>query len=248
MTPNAAVNSEFPIIPDNAFRSLRQLLRPGPQLSLHGEYSLDRNTVENYVAKQFEAAYGAKVSMFMPLFLSLSCHTQLSAVTGINPADRGPLFLEQYLDKAIEDAIGTAFNTTADRHGIAEIGNLAATQRGSSQLLFVLLAATLHRSGFHWLSFTATPQVRKTICRLGFELRVVGEASLERLSNGAADAWGSYYQSRPMVVVGDLEHAMDVIASKRILSGILALYCNRIDTLATQIQYGVHHAEHYFAA
>lgn len=248
MTPNIAVNTDVSRIADNSYRSLGQLLSPGPQLSLHGEHSLDRSLIEHYVARQFEATYGAKISMFMPLFLSLSCHHQLSAVTGINPAESTPLFLEQYLDNAIEVEIGKAFNTTADRLAIAEIGNLAATQRGSSQLLFVLLAATLHRSGFRWLSFTATPQVRKTICRLGFELRVVGEASLERLSNGAADDWGSYYQSRPMVVVGNLERGMDVIASKRILSGILALYCNRIDTLAAQIQYGVHHAEHYFAA
>ncbi|WP_461480902.1 thermostable hemolysin [Porticoccus sp.] len=248
MSHSTTMGAELTRITDNSFRSLRQLLYPAPQLTLHGRYSRDRAVVENYVARQFEATYNARVSAFMPLFLGLSCNRQLSAVTGINPATEQPLFLEQYLDHAIEAEIRRAFHTDVSRLGIAEIGNLAATQRGSSQLLFILLAATLHRAGFRWLTFTATPQVRKTICRLGFELRVITEASADRLSDDDADRWGSYYQSQPLVVVGDLNHGMDVIASKRMLSGTLALYCNRIDTLAAQIQHGVQDAEHYFAA
>ena len=237
-----------PAAAEKAPRSLYQLLSPGPELSLHDSQSAEQEAVETYVAKQFEAVYGASISDFMPLFLSLSCNNSLSAVTGIRAVEEQPLFLEQYLDHSIESEIGLAFDAAVNRLSIVEIGNLAATQRGSSQLLFVLLAATLQRAGFRWITFTATPQVRKTINRLGFELQIIREADPERLGKGALEQWGSYYQSRPLVVAGDLQHAVGVIAGKRSLSGILALYCNRIDTLAAQIQYGVPHGEHSFAA
>jgi hypothetical protein len=248
MAHNAIASADFPQVSEHAFRSLHQLLSPGPQLHLHGPTSANRELVESYVARQFEAVYGASISEFLPLFLTLNCSNHLSAVTGINPVEARPLFLEQYLDSPIESEIGRAFDAEVNRLSIVEIGNLAATQRGSSQLLFVLLAATLYRAGFRWITFTATPQVRKTINRLGFELRIIAEADISRLPNGAATNWGSYYQTHPLVVAGDLSHGMDIITSRRALSGILALYCNRIDTLAAQIQYGVHHAEHCFAA
>lgn len=229
-------------------RSLSQLLGPGPQLSLHGRHAADRHQVESYVAKQFEATYGANINEFMPLFMSLGCNDRFSAVTGIKPVEEKRLFLEQYLEQPIEQAVARVFETPANRLSVVEIGNLAATQRGSSQLLFVLLAATLHRAGFRWITFTATPQVRKTINRLGFELRIIDEAKPERLGQSALQQWGSYYQTKPLVVVGDLNHAMQVIRTKRTLSGILALYCNQVETLAAQIKYGVHHGQYRYAA
>ncbi|TNE76470.1 MAG: thermostable hemolysin [Gammaproteobacteria bacterium] len=245
---HSIASTESPKVSDRTFRSLHQLLGPGPQLDLHSQESIEKPRIECYVANQFETVYGARIKEFMPLFLSLNCGNQLSAVTGINPVEANPLFLEQYLDSTIEQAIGNEFSTEVNRLSIVEIGNLAATQRGSSQLLFVLLAVTLQRAGFRWITFTATPQVRKTINRLGFELRTIAAADPTRLPEGSVELWGSYYQSNPLVVAGDLDHAMGVISSKRTLSGIVALYCNRIDTLAAQIKYGVHHAQHYFAA
>lgn len=229
-------------------RSLSQLLGPGPQLSLHGRQSADRQRVETYVARQFQSVYGASINEFMPLFLSLGCNDQLSAVTGIRPVEEQPLFLEQYLDQPIEKEVVRVFETPANRLSVVEIGNLAATHRGSSQLLFVLLAATLHRAGFRWITFTATPQVRKTINRLGFELRIIDEAKPERLEQNVLKQWGSYYHTNPLVVAGDLNHAMQIIGAKRTLGGILALYCNQVDTLAAQIKYGVHHGQYRYAA
>ncbi|TNE94027.1 thermostable hemolysin [Porticoccus sp.] len=229
-------------------RSLSQLLGPGPQLSLHGRQSADRQRVETYVARQFQSVYGASINEFMPLFLSLGCNEQLSAVTGIRPVEEQPLFLEHYLDQPIEQEVVRVFETPANRLSVVEIGNLAATHRGSSQLLFVLLAATLHRAGFRWITFTATPQVRKTINRLGFELRIIDEAKPERLEQNVLKQWGSYYHTNPLVVAGDLNHAMQIIGAKRTLGGILALYCNQVDTLAAQIKYGVHHGQYRYAA
>ena len=187
---------------------------------------------------------------FRPIFLSLSCRDQLSAVTGIRPVDASPLFLEQYLDNPIELEINRYSSVPVVRHQIAEIGNLAATQRGSSQLLFILLAATLQRANFEWLVFTATPQVRKAISKLGFELHPVADARASRLQTSTEEEWGSYYQTRPVVVAGQLAQAIEVINERKTLRAALSFYDARINSLAKeQLQLrGVDSADYSFAA
>ena len=239
------------------YRRLHQLLSPGPELDLHCRNTQARAEVERYIGQQFQAAYGATVSDFLPLILSLTCNDKLAAVTGICAAGSHPLFLEQYLSSPIEDEISHFSPHRVKRSNIAEIGNLAATQRGSSQLLFVLLAAILHRANLEWLVFTATPQVQKTISKLGFELYPIAEAFPLRSSKSSVQDWGSYYESKPMVVAGHLSDARDHINSRSVLRGMLSLYQNRIDVMANLISNQTRnpvtndndfYAQHYFAA
>ncbi len=65
------------------YRRLHQLLSPGPELDLHCRNTQARAEVERYIGQQFQAAYGATVSDFLPLILSLTCNDKLAAVTGI---------------------------------------------------------------------------------------------------------------------------------------------------------------------
>lgn len=229
---------------------LNRWLVPAPALNLHSPHSESTATVQQYVARQFFQTYGATVHEFLPIFLSLSCRDQLSAVTGIRPVDASPLFLEQYLDNPIELEINRYSSVPVARHQIAEIGNLAATQRGSSQLLFILLAATLQRANFEWLVFTATPQVRKAISKLGFELHPVADARASRLQTSTEEEWGSYYQTRPVVVAGQLAQAIEVINERKTLRAALSFYDARINSLAKeQLQLrGVDSADYSFAA
>ncbi|MEH6617484.1 MAG: thermostable hemolysin [Porticoccus sp.] len=236
---------------NSGYRRLNRLLSPGPELKLNGINCHARTEMEHYIAKQFQAVYGASVKDFLPFFLGLRCNNKLSAVTGICPASTNVLFIEQYLDNPIEDEINHFSAQHVQRSAIAEIGNLAATQRGSSQLLFILLAATLHQANIEWLAFTATPQVQKTIGKLGFQLQPIKEASPLCLNQSSLQGWGNYYDTKPMVVAGRIDEAMDTINDRQVLKGMLSLYKNRIDALASVISNqnsNDNHAQYYFAA
>jgi hypothetical protein len=238
---------------NRGYRCLNHLLSPGPELDLNDISSQARTEIEHYIAQQFQIAHGASIKDFLPLFLSLRCNNKLSAVTGICHAGNQPLFIEQYLDNSIESEINRFSSQNTKRSVIAEIGNLAATQRGSSQLLFILLAATLYQANVEWLAFTATPQVQKMIGKLGFQLHPIKEASPLCLQQSSVKHWGSYYDTKPMVVVGRLDEAMETINGRQVLKGMLSLYKNRIGTLADVIRNTSNngdnnHAQYNFAA
>lgn len=229
-------------------RHLRRLLNPGPKLELHNIHSTTRAEVERYVTKQFTNAYGANVKEYLPQLLSLRCYDSLSAVTGFCPASYRPLFVEHYLDNAIEDEIKHLSPQTIHRSAIVEIGNLAASQKGTSQLLFILLASILYEADFEWLVFTATPQVQKSIGRLGLEMHKISDASPTRLSASELKSWGSYYDSRPVVVAGRLAEANHIINDHHILRGMLSLYKNDVHTLASLARHQISdHQMHSYA-
>jgi hypothetical protein len=232
-----------------ASQGVARLLSPGPGFSLHSVESDMRPLVETYIHDQFRKIHGARVRDFMPLLLTMDCNENLSAAAGIRPAAEQPLFLERYLGQGVERAIGRLVSGSVARRDIAEIGNLVATQRGSSQLLFLILTAVMHRSNFEWLVFTATPQVQKTINRLGFRLHVLGDANPSVLDEASLKDWGSYYDSRPQVVAGNIPASVALMESRRIFSGLLSYYEDAISSLATAIrQKDSHHARQYFAA
>ena len=230
-------------------RGVARLLSPGPGFSLHSVESDLRPLVESYIHDQFQRIHGARVRDFMPFLLTMDCNENLSAAAGIRPAAGQSLFLERYLQEGVESAIGRLFSGSVARRDIAEIGNLVATQRGSSQLLFLILTAVMHRSNFEWLVFTATPQVQKTINRLGFRLHVLGEASPSALDEASLKDWGSYYDCRPQVVAGNIPESVTLMENRRIFSGLLSHYEGAVSSLATAIrQNDSHHARQSFAA
>lgn len=237
-TNNCSLKAGFPVEShqdaknSTSYRHLHRLLSPGPELELHDIHSTARTEVEHYVAKQFANVYGANVKDYLPQLLSLRCNNMLSAVTGFCPAASSPLFVEHYLDIPVEDEIQHLSSRPVNRSSIVEIGNLAASQRGASQLLFILLASILYEADFEWLVFTATPQVQKSIGRLGLEMHQITKASPASLSSSELQDWGSYYETTPMVVAGRLEEASHIIKNNRVLRGMLNLYKNRVETLA----------------
>lgn len=237
------------VINNGASRRFHQLLNHTPEVDLDYADTQRRPEIERYIADQFQTAYGAAINYFMPLMLSLRCNDQLSAVTGVCPAGSQPLFIEQYFEGSIEGEINRFSVPPVTRENIAEIGNLAATHHGASQLLFILLASILHRAGFEWLIFTGTPQVQKSIGRLGFELHPIAEANPLKINNFEIKNWGTYYNNKPYVVAGNLAHAMDTIGNRQLLKGMLSLYQNRIETLAGLISNEREtNDQYYFAA
>jgi hypothetical protein len=218
-----------------AARRLSRLLNPVPVFDAHLPGSARRPSVEAYITERFRAAHGAEIHDFMPVLLTMSCQGRTSAATGVRSAAGKSLFLEQYLSLPANQAVATAFEAPVRRAQLAEIGNLVASQGGASYLLFLVLTAVLHRAGFEWTVFTATPQVRKGLSYLGLEVKVLCEADPARLTRSSAGDWGRYYASGPQVVAGRVADAMAVLEERMLYASVLALFRAPIEALAETI-------------
>ncbi len=171
-----------------------------------------RRKLEDFIAERFSRAHGATVTDFMPHLVGLHCHDRLSATAGIRTGAEGHLFTETYLDKPLEQVLSETLALQIARDDVVEIGNLAAAWRGPSQLLFVLLAAALHKAGYQWVVFVATAQVQQLIRRLGFNSTELCRADPARLG-AKQHQWGSYYRNQPVVITGELQHSMDIASA-----------------------------------
>jgi hypothetical protein len=229
-----------------ATRGIAHLLSPGPAFRLHSSSAPERDQVKQYVSDQFQEIHGATIRDFMPLLLTMSCDNHLSAAVGIRPAQGQRLFLEQYLSETVEKTVSRITGQSVERGNVTEIGNLVATKRGSSQLLFLILTAVLQATTSEWLVFTATPGVQKSIRRLGFRFHTLGDADPSLLDDPTClKNWGSYYEGRPQVVAGSLSEAMVVLSDRKVYKYLISHYQSSIDALVATIKsknciYGMH--------
>jgi hypothetical protein len=189
-------------------------------LAVVSEQAPERRQLEAAIADKFHTAYGAQLSNFLPQLMRLSVAGELGAIVGIRPASSGELFLEQYLDIPVQQAVAAQFRTPVDRDQIVEIGNLAATIPGLAYSLFAILATVLDRAGYRWVACTATPQVAAMLARMQFSSKTISGADPARLAAGCAD-WGKYYASRPQVIVGDTREAARTVAGNRDMAVLL---------------------------
>ena len=216
---------------------IRQWAKPVPAFDLVGEQSTSRHQVETYINRKFEASYGATLSEYLPLLLTMRCADQLSGAAGISVASAEQnLFLEQYLDLPVEQELARSLGSEIERQGIVEIGNLVATTSGASRIVFIVLASLLYEAGFEWMAFTATRPLLASLRKMDFDYQPLGKARSSRLTTDSAANWGSYYQNEPEVVAGRLSCAKDIINSRKLFRCIQALYKGRIDSLARQIR------------
>lgn len=182
-----------------------------------------RDSLEQFIAGGFAAAYDARISQFMPHLLAVTLHGQWQAVLGIRSGLAPRLFVEQYLDADICTVLAGAGIAT-QRAQVAEIGNLYASGRQQTLLLFIAMAVALYQQGYRHLVCCATPTVMSMLSRHGLQLNILAEGAPSRLGDAAAD-WGSYYQRHPQVCQLDLTAAYQLIMAKpqlqQMLSGFL---------------------------
>jgi len=210
---------------------LRKLLRFNPQFNLHRSGSPDRLDVEHYIADVFAQAYGAEVTSFAPFLMSMHCAGNISAAAGIRPANSAPLFLEQYLDNPVEQVLSSGYGKNIARNEIFELGNLAALRPGVCQLIYLIMAGVMARTGLNYAVFAGTKQVAKGVSKLGFCMETIVAADPARLGSAAAN-WGSYYNNAPHVMVLDLSKSMDVLNGLPLPSILLSIYESQIAGLA----------------
>lgn len=173
-----------------------------------------RSGLERFIADSFARVYDARITHFADQLAGLPrADGSWAAGVGYTPAGSTPLFIEQYLDSPVEDAIAGHLGVSVDRAQVVEVGNLAATAPGAARRLIVRMTALLHRLEYTWVVFTSTRALLNSFARLNMKPIVLGAADPERLAGGVGP-WGSYYASEPQVMAGSIP-----IGYIRLLSG-----------------------------
>jgi len=217
-----------------------QLLLPHTTVQFDEPDALSRPQLEQFVSSCFRHAFEADIHSHLPYFLSAYNNDNLAAALGFEPIQNDkPIFLEQYLESAIEDAISLKSNEIVSRQKIVELGNLSSAKRGFSEVLFIVIAAILHKAGYEWVVFTATQQVQKLVDKLKLDTLEVCEADPLKLAD-KGQSWGSYYDNKPKVLAGNLCYGMGVLRQHRVAGFMLDNYQHTIAKYADNLSQMAH--------
>ena len=179
--------------------------------------------VEHFIRETFAAAYGAEVRSFMPRLLAIrSKENELLAAFGVRSAEKGRLFLENYLDRPIEQVIAEKSGALPQRTRIAEIGNLAAIYPGAVRWMIVALTVMLYEEGYDWVVFTGTTALRNGFNNLGLHPVEICPARIERLAPEERERWGTYYDNKPLVMIGNIREGFRAMRANPHLLDILS--------------------------
>ncbi|MCU0727256.1 MAG: thermostable hemolysin [Planctomycetes bacterium] len=161
----------------------------------------ERARLEAFVSETYRAAYGARVTHFLPVLLGIEgCGPGgLVGVIGVKPGSApGPFFLESYLAEPAERAVSRAMGRAVPRTDMAEVGNLSSRARGAGRALISAMCDHLEWVGIAHAVFTGTRALRNCFARLGVRGHDLGPADGRRLGAALAD-WGTYYEQDPRV-------------------------------------------------
>lgn len=224
-------------IPEGSSNALLQrLLLPNPVFELNSQCSINRPLAEAYIAQHFAREYNAHIGSFLPHLLTMRCQDNYSGAVGMRNAGSATLYLEQYLEQPIEQAIAGIAQRFVKRERIVEIGNLVSTQRGASHLIFLIFSVMLQELGTEWIAFTATGQVAQILSRLKFHTHTLCAADQNKLQSEEAQQWGAYYQKKPHVLVGEIKQLPGLIAQNQMLKFAVNHYTDAIANLVAQFQ------------
>jgi hypothetical protein len=184
-----------------------------PLLELHHGDDPRRREVEQFIRRVYLRHYGARVEGFAPVLVSLrdSIDREIVAAAGYRPALHGRLYLERYLEAAVESVIAAHADRPPLRAEIVEIAHLSAGRPGAGRALMFLLGPHLADQGFGWAVSTLTRELRHLLVRMGIEPLALARADARAAADDATD-WGTYYEHQPVVLAGELQPALRRLA------------------------------------
>lgn len=178
-----------------------------------------RPELESFIREAFERRHGAHVHSFMPTLAALRDQGgRLCSVAGWRNAASEPLYLEAYLDRPVDAALGARHQATVRREEIVEVGNLASGGCRAARQLVALLPQMLLERGHRWVVFTATSGVRRILESLDAPLIELAPATAAQVA-ARADHWGRYYATDPRVMAGYLPDGARLAEVLKSLSG-----------------------------
>ncbi|CAN5164287.1 thermostable hemolysin [soil metagenome] len=152
------------------------------------------------IERRYADVHGATPNLDFPAFATHARNGVIGAALGFRRADTGPLFLEAYLDDAIERHLSHIFQRSIMRHDIVEIGNMAAETAPAMVALWARAANDLGNQAEVAVAVLTT-SLRAMLRRLGVVLYEIAPARPERLGR-TASKWGAYYEKDPIVCAG----------------------------------------------
>ncbi len=178
-------------------------------VSINRYLAPERERVENFISSVFYDSYGARINRHYPTLMSIRDSTDgILGALGFRQAGEESLFLENYIDQPIEAEIGKTYGLDVARNGIIEIGNMASRGEGAAIFLIPALMAYLKHRGFSHVTFTATSSLLEYFQKIGVDPKIISPADQGRLADGGR-SWGSYYDSSPQVIVGNVNFAAE---------------------------------------
>jgi len=163
-----------------------------------------RAEVQAFIANAYRRVFDAEIRVFYPSLVALhSSDDRLQGAAGARHADGQYLFLEQYLDVPVEQAIRLFAGIDASRDRIVELGNLSVARPALTYPFINLIGAWLQTYGIEWLVFALTGTLQKVFSRADVELLDLGAAEPARLQR-SVNFWGSYYEHEPRVMAARL--------------------------------------------
>ena len=164
----------------------------------------DRASLQRFIADGYARAYGADVRHFARTLVGLRrADWQWKAAVGYTLVGPEAVFLEQYLDRPVEDVLTERTGAAVRRDEIVEVGNLAALDAGAARQIIVRMTELLHRLGRSWVVLTSTKALLNSFSRLGIHPIRLAKADPGRLPDGGA-SWGTYYASEPCIMTASI--------------------------------------------
>lgn len=171
---------------------------------------MDYDLPDALIAKCYDRVHGTRIKRSFDHFLVGTSDHGLTAALGYRCAADGRLFLESYLDRAIEAEVSRAFGRQVLRADIVELGNFAATNGLAMIELWGRAANDLGSASLVAVA-TLTRPLRSMFARIGLPVTELTPARAEAVGDAACD-WGNYYRQDPMVCAGLIAEGQQALA------------------------------------
>jgi hypothetical protein len=176
----------------------------------------ERARAEHFIAERYQQAFDARVDAFMPRLLTLRLAgdrgARIRGAVGLRSA-QSRLFVEQYLEVPIEQALFETTRERIDRASVVEVGHFSGVNPGTMRVLVVTLTARLQHEATSWVVFAGTRSLCNAFQRMGLRPLPLCPARPERLPASERGAWGRYYAHDPWVYAGRVALGARVLLS-----------------------------------
>lgn len=173
-----------------------------------GPESACRSSIEGFIRSIYFNRYGASPRTFSEQLAGhMSDEGKWICAVGVNDLQNRQAYLEAYLAEPIEKVVSEKSGTQVLRSEIVEVGNLAAHTAGDARRMILWTTRELYKMGYRWVVFTATQSLINSFHRLGLQPIEIAQADPLCLEN-ADSIWGSYYEQRPVVMMGRIEEGI----------------------------------------
>ncbi|MEA1086347.1 thermostable hemolysin [Sphingomonas sp. CD22] len=158
--------------------------------------------IRTLIQSRYVAVHDARPAVEFPAYLTVGAPDMPQAVLGYRPAGADALFVERYVDGPIERLLSERLGRPVPRSRIVEIGAHASHRATATLALWREAAAALDGQADVAVA-VLTRGLRSMFARLDLPILILAPAPMAAMG-AAADRWGRYYDSDPMLCAGDI--------------------------------------------